>query len=200
MERSWKQYRLVNFVTGTATALQQKREAKQDAKALAKELDVALLGNSIHRLTKTSKIKQLNRYNQHGATSRMEHSMAVAYYSLAIARFLHLKCDRASLVNGALLHDYFLYDWHEVQLSALHGFHHPRIAAETAKEHVSLNEREEDIIRKHMFPMTIVPPKHRESFLVCMADKYCAMAELLEKHPYKEIFAPFEDTDFFEKI
>jgi len=29
-----------------------------------------------------------------------------------------------------------------------------------------LNEIEEDIIRKHMWPLTLVPPKYKESFIV----------------------------------
>ena len=28
-----------------------------------------------------------------------------------------------------------------------------------------------------MFPLTIVPPRHRESFIVCVADKWCAICE-----------------------
>lgn len=40
-----------------------------------------------------------------------------------------------------------------------------------------LSERECDIISKHMFPLTLVPPMHRESWIVSMADKYCALRE-----------------------
>ena len=40
-----------------------------------------------------------------------------------------------------------------------------------------LNEVEKDIISKHMFPLTIMPPRYRESVLVTLADKWCALCE-----------------------
>ena len=41
-----------------------------------------------------------------------------------------------------------------------------------------LNDVEKDIIKKHMFPLTPFPPMHRESFIVSLADKWCALAEI----------------------
>ena len=38
----------------------------------------------------------------------------------------------------------------------------------------------EDIIRKHMWPMTVVPPRCREAWLVCLADKYASTLETLK--------------------
>ena len=40
-----------------------------------------------------------------------------------------------------------------------------------------LNEIEKDIISKHMFPLTFMPPRYRESVLVTLADKWCAICE-----------------------
>ena len=60
---------------------------------------------------------------QHGDTTVLLHCLAVAYFSLRLAKLLRLKCDQRSLVRGALLHDYFLYDWHVPDPShRLHGF------------------------------------------------------------------------------
>ena len=41
-----------------------------------------------------------------------EHSLAVARMCLRIAKYFPGEVDMRSLVRGALLHDYFLYDWH----------------------------------------------------------------------------------------
>lgn len=49
---------------------------------------------------------------QHGDTSCLLHCVAVAYYSAAILDLLRIRYDRRALVRGALLHDFFLYDWH----------------------------------------------------------------------------------------
>lgn len=120
---------------------------------------------------------------QHGTTSVFEHCLSVAKHSLLIATHLEnrfgIKVDRDSLVRGALLHDYFLYDWHDKEVPGrrIHGFTHPRKAMENAVRDFEINSLEKDIIRKHMFPLTLIPPRHRESFIVCIADKWCALCE-----------------------
>ena len=50
---------------------------------------------------------------QHGSVSVFEHSVCVALVCLWLVHRLHLKVNQRALVRGALLHDYFLYDWHE---------------------------------------------------------------------------------------
>mgnify|MGYP000528131348 CR=1 FL=1 len=51
-------------------------------------------------------------FYQHGSISVYEHSVSVACVSLALSRALLIDSNERSLVRGALLHDYFLYDWH----------------------------------------------------------------------------------------
>ena len=41
-----------------------------------------------------------------------------------------------------------------------------------------LNEIEKDMILHHMWPVTIIPPKTKEGFLLTLIDKYCAMIEI----------------------
>lgn len=115
--------------------------------------------------------------NQHGVTSIFAHSLGVAYLSLYWARRLRLQVDERALVRGALLHDYFLYDWHERGHGLLHGVRHPQIALDNARREFSLGAVEEDVIARHMFPLGIRPPHYTESWLVCMADKVCAVLE-----------------------
>lgn len=108
--------------------------------------------------------------------------MDVARYSLLISEKLKISCNKRDLVRGALLHDYFLYDWHDknhVNPLRLHGFHHPGIALRNAGKEYVLSDREKDIIKKHMWPLTIVPPMCREAWIVTAADKYCSLLETL---------------------
>ena len=115
---------------------------------------------------------------QHGAVTVFAHSVAVACLCLYLARLLGLRVDRRALVRGALLHDYFLYDWHIPDPShRLHGFFHPQRALENADRDFDLGPIERDVIRRHMFPLTLMPPKYSESILVCTADKLCALCE-----------------------
>ncbi|SCY53777.1 uncharacterized protein SAMN02910292_01999 [Lachnospiraceae bacterium XBB2008] len=121
------------------------------------------------------------RYIQHGDTSVYDHCVSVADMSLKIANTLKLKFDTVTLVRGSLLHDYFLYDWHEKDAShRLHGYHHSEKALSNAKRDFELNEVEEDMIRSHMFPLNISKvPRHKESVILCLADKLVSAAEVL---------------------
>ena len=119
---------------------------------------------------------------QHGEVSVFAHSIAVACACLLIARLLHrylkIRLNERALVRGALLHDYFLYDWHVPDPShRLHGFSHPRRALENAERDFPLGPIERDAIVRHMFPLTLAPPKYREGALICAADKLCALCE-----------------------
>jgi uncharacterized protein len=120
---------------------------------------------------------------QHGTISVHNHCMDVARYSLLINKKLGLGCNKEDLVRGALLHDYFLYDWHDKEYLAhrkrLHGFHHPATALRNAEKEYNLSDRQRDIIRKHMWPLTIVPPICEEAWVVTVADKYCSFRETL---------------------
>ena len=121
------------------------------------------------------------RYIQHGDTSVYDHCVSVADMSLKIANTLNLNFDTVTLVRGSLLHDYFLYDWHEKDAShRLHGYHHSEKALSNAKRDFELNEVEEDMIRSHMFPLNISKvPRHKESVILCVADKLVSAAEVL---------------------
>lgn len=125
---------------------------------------------------------------QHGNMSVRRHSINVALCSFVIARFLGIRCHKRDLLRGALLHDYFQYDWHSKEhrnICNLHGFYHPGIALKNAEKEYRLNPRQRDIIRKHMWPLTIVPPMCREAWIVTMADKYCSLMETFHLHQGK---------------
>ena len=143
----------------------------------------ALLMRMLHELggevLTFPRMQQDKRYIQHGKISCFTHSFAVAYVSVWIAARLHIRVHMKSLVRGALLHDYFLYDWHDPDPShRLHGFHHARRALENASQDFALTPIEQDIIVKHMFPLTLWPPKYREAVIVTCADKFCAACEV----------------------
>lgn len=122
----------------------------------------------------------LNNKNfiQHGNTSIYEHVISVAEYSLFLTNKYNLKVDKKSLIRGALLHDYFLYDWHIPRKGHLiHGFTHAKTSLLNAQKEFDLTEIEKDIIIKHMFPLNIIPPKYLESWIVTYADKVISSKE-----------------------
>ena len=135
------------------------------------------------------KMQSTKKLTQHGDVSVYGHSLAVAAYSLRFAHLLGIRCDKRSLIRGAILHDFFLYDWHKINNvgDGLHGFAHPNTASKNAIRYFRLNKKELDIIRKHMWPLTITKlPRYRESWIVCAADKYCSLLETLGLNSYND--------------
>ena len=127
--------------------------------------------------------KRCKKFIQHGNTNVRQHTTSVAYMAVAIARKTHLKYDYSALVRGALLHDYFLYDWHEPH-HGLHGYTHASKALENAAADFAISPIEADIIKKHMWPLNIKPPRYREAIIVTIADKICSTKEVFGKPIY----------------
>ena len=90
--------------------------------------DRQLMRTQLNLLLQTTRLWDSQDYVQHGDTSCYLHSIAVAWYSLRLARRLQIPVHAEELVRGALLHDYFLYDWHRKDSPRLHGLRHPFIA------------------------------------------------------------------------
>lgn len=133
------------------------------------------------------RVSTMDAFVQHGQTSTLGHTTSVAYHSLSIARALRLHCNEQALVRGALLHDYYLYDWHDHESApdSWHGFTHPRHALRNAeRDFPDLTSLERDIIAHHMFPLVPSPPRHREALLVSIVDKICTVVEVATGQPW----------------
>lgn len=124
-------------------------------------------------------------YVQHGAISVYDHAISVAYKAFTICE--KRKCDTRTVVRAALLHDFFLYDWHlegkKKKKRGLnkHGFTHARKALENAEALFELTPREKDAILKHMFPLNPRPPKYKESWIVHLSDDLVSIKETFTK-------------------
>ena len=118
------------------------------------------------------------KFIQHGDYSVYEHSISVAVYCRRIVYYFNIDVDIRSLVRGALLHDYFLYDWHIYNPENRgHATRHAGRALKNALEDFELNDIEKNMIYCHMFPVNIRIPKYKESWILCMADKLSATYE-----------------------
>ena len=126
-------------------------------------------------------------FTQHGDVSVMEHSISVTCLCVYLARKTHLKFDYQALVRGALLHDYFLYDWHKKDSKhRLHGYRHADKALKNAADDYAISPIEAQMIARHMFPLNIKPPRSREGVILCIADKICAIKEAFSKPFYED--------------
>lgn len=123
----------------------------------------------------------MKKYLHHADVTTFDHVMNVVYASYRMSKVLKLNVDVKSLVVGAFLHDYYLYDCkHEESRGKYHRYRHPKIALKNAEELYELNDKEKNIITSHMWPLTITKlPKSKEAFLICLVDKYCAIGEFV---------------------
>lgn len=145
--------------------------------------------NIVRDILENEEFMKLKNYYHHNS-SIFEHAEIVSWISYSICKYLNL--DYTSAARGALLHDFFLYDWRnhdepELAKEKFHGLEHPKIALENSRKHFNLNKIEEDIIIKHMWPLTLLPPRYRESFIVTFVDKYTASREFVDSFDVKAI-------------
>lgn len=142
----------------------------------------------LDNLSRDGEVRQMRRYRQHGDVSTFDHCRNVAELSVRINRRFRLRADEAALARGAMLHDFYLYDWHISDPShRLHGFRHPEWAVRNAVRRFGVGETEQRIIRSHMWPLTLTKlPQCREAWIVCLADKCCAITETLFRKRRRE--------------
>ena len=145
----------------------------------------AIMKQELHRLSRAehSRLSSCRHFIQHGHTSVYKHCLAVTDVCCVIAALLPIHIHIREMIRGAMLHDYFLYDWHEKGDGShqLHGFRHPFRACKNASEDFHLTEIEIDMIKKHMFPLVPIPPMCREAWILCIADKICSTRETFNR-------------------
>ena len=129
----------------------------------------------IKDLLENDKVNEMKIYMQHCNTSCFEHSYNVSYICYKICKKFNF--DYVSASRGAMLHDFFLYDWRKNKKFNFHAYKHGKIAYNNAIKEFKLNEIEKNMILRHMWPVTLKMPKTKDGFLLTLADKYCAIIE-----------------------
>lgn len=132
------------------------------------------------------KIQEMKKVPMHRGSNTFFHSFKVA--KLSIKRALrHKHANLKAILIGAILHDYYLYDWREDKtLLKKHGKNHPVIAASNAKKDFDISSEVEKIIKAHMWPINIKEfPNSREARIVNLADDHVALVEALTSKRYK---------------
>ena len=154
----------------------------------------------ISHISNNKDFLKLKSIKHHGIT-RYEHSLRVAYYSYKeeiprymikhgsittiekrteykerykITKLLHL--DYKETTEAALLHDFFQEEVADKNFVARLR-KHPKCALKNATDNFDLSEKQMDIIKSHMFPITFTPPKYLESWIVDVVDDISAIKE-----------------------
>lgn len=134
-------------------------------------------------------VQKMENFIQHGTTTCLSHSLYVAYTAYCLSN--SLKISTREVARGAMLHDFYLYDWHiKGDRKGLHGFTHPKDALKNATHYFELSAIEMQIIERHMWPLTLKPPTKKAALIVTLCDKYCTVLETLG----------FEDNDLIKNL
>ncbi|MEE3419629.1 MAG: HD domain-containing protein [Lachnospiraceae bacterium] len=137
------------------------------------------------RYAEDDRVKHMQDFIQHGTTTTYDHVFRVSAIAYEINHVLHLGVNDEKLIEAAVLHDYYLYDWHNHGDHA-HGFHHPYIAEENARRDFAIDDDVASMIRTHMWPLNLFDvPSSRGAWVLTCADKISALAEMREAHNQK---------------
>ncbi len=133
--------------------------------------------NIVKDILENSMVQQMKNYRQHYNVNCFDHCLYVSYNLYLICK--KKKLDYVSAARAGMLHDLFLYDWRKREngRKGHHAFTHAKLSYENASKIFNLNDKEKDIILKHMWPITLAIPRYRESFLITYIDKYFACYE-----------------------
>ena len=145
-------------------------------------------------LLNSDEVLWMKNIRHHHFVTCYEHSLFVSYVAYRLAR--HWNIDVREAARAGLLHDLFLYDWHKYSPGKgerLHGFEHPTKALKNAGKYFDITEKEGDMIAKHMFPLTVTPPKYKETFVIVLVDKFCSFNEVLDDFIHRK-FCGAKDT------
>jgi len=133
------------------------------------------------------RLLRIGKIQQHRGSNTFLHVCKVTKYAYKLAKGSCIKINFEDLITGAMLHDYFLYDWREDKSKLKrHGHKHPMIALENAKKDFEINDRVANIIVSHMWPINLFHIHHCvEAHLVSLADKHVSIGEALTSRKHK---------------
>ena len=133
------------------------------------------------------RILKMKEISMHRGSNCYIHSFKVA--KLAVKRALrHKKGDLEVILIGAILHDYYLYDW-RVDRSKMrhHMSSHPYTAAENAERDFGIHEPIKKVIQSHMWPVNFKDfPKTKEARIISNADKAIYLKEIISSKRFKK--------------
>ena len=129
-------------------------------------------------LLQNENVESMKTYNHHGKINTHFHTVYVSYCVLVLCDKLKVN-NKNDIVRAALLHDFYLYDWHIEKHDEMHAWYHPKAAVENIKNIFGdISDMQRDLILRHMFPLSIQPPNSIGGWLLTLCDKHCANEDI----------------------
>ena len=136
---------------------------------------------------KDEKILRMKDISMHRGSNCYIHCFKVA--KRAVNKSLNKKDINLEVVLlGAILHDYYLYDWRKDRSKLKkHGKNHPIIAIENAIRDFNISNDVQKVIKSHMWPINIKEyPNTKEARVVSLSDKAVTIRESMTSKKHKE--------------
>ncbi|MCR4903572.1 MAG: HD domain-containing protein [Butyrivibrio sp.] len=132
------------------------------------------------------------KQTHHACSTVADHSLGVAVIAIAISMFLihiHVKIELRYVVIAALCHDLGIIGRYEKYKNNIECCkRHPVDSVDVYRKIFGeSNERIEDSIRNHMWPLTPVPPRYIEGVILTIADKVSATMEKIGVAPMRKL-------------
>ena len=133
-------------------------------------------------IRKSMRFQKAERIKHHKETNVATHSEETAMYGRRICGWLkkhNVDVNEEDVVQACLLHDIGMTD-EDVSGSSSwkKAYKHPERGEEIARKEYHANEVQCDAIKRHMWPICIIPPKSLEGWVVIAADKACSIHEV----------------------
>ncbi len=119
------------------------------------------------------KFQSLKNEVHHHNSNRYNHCLEVSKKTYKVCKKLNL--DYMSATRAALVHDFFFEDEFKNKKQQL--LKHPKQALKNANQIISLNEKEQNIIESHMYPVGKKCPRYKESIVVDVVDDIVSIKE-----------------------
>lgn len=134
------------------------------------------------------KILRMKKIRMHRGSNCYEHCFKVAKKAIKFSLRSRKKVDLEVVLLGAILHDYYLYDWRDDRSKKKrHARNHQYIAAKNAAEDFEISNEIRKVIISHMWPVNHKEfPKSREAKIVSLCDKLVTIGESLTSIKYKK--------------
>lgn len=151
----------------------------------------------VERILLHKEFQKRKLFRHHKNMSVWDHSILVSFSSFMMAKYFN--ADQRVCAIAGLLHDFYSQAWistPEIEmlengkyaqemkikkpLFKMHGFTH---AKDAAKNYVKFfpeleNKKITNAIKRHMFPLNIIPPRYKEGFIITIVDKWNSVHEL----------------------
>ena len=148
-------------------------------------------------ILKNQEFQKRKLFLHHHDLTVWEHSILVSYKSFMVSKYFN--ADSKICAISGLLHDFYPWVWIESEdikeldngyymnyrnekhkFLKQHGFIHGKAASENYIKYFPEleNKKITNTIKRHMFPLTIIPPRYKEGIIVSMIDKINSVHEL----------------------